>query len=170
MLAGCGREPDARTPEQAYAALTRAVLTGRARDVFPLLDLRSRWALMSLHRAEREIHDLVAAGYPAGARERELARYQHAARAEDPAEYFELEYGARIAALRSNLSAAARVERGSDGRSATLVVGHGARIPFAQGDDGRWGWAGLRDELEGRRVWSANALATVRDSVARFRR
>jgi len=170
LLAACRAGHPAATPEQAYASFAAAARDGDARRAFECLDLQSRWAVMSIHRSEREIHQLVAEHYPTGARAREMARYGSAAATEDPAEFFAREFGARLEATRAQVSVGARTEPGADGRSATLVTPAGTGIPFARGDDGRWGWSGLRAELEARKTWAANALATVREGAVKYRR
>ena len=169
-VTGCGGAPAAETPEQAFATLAAAARDPQLHGVYEALDLPSRWAVLSIHRAEREMHALVTAHYPAGAREREMARYHDAAESDEPAAYFVRRYRSRIEELRPGLSGSPRIERGPDGRTATALTTSGSRLGFAKGDDGRWGWAGLRDELEARKVWSANALQTVHDSCARYRR
>ena len=126
--------------------------------------------MISIHRAEREMHALVRTHYPAGAREREMARYHDAARADDPAAYFVRQYRSRIEELRPMLSGSVRIERAPDGRTASALLANGSRLALAKGDDGRWGWAGLREELEARKIWSANALASIHESADRYRK
>lgn len=169
-LASCGSVPAAETPEQAFATFATAARDPDLRGVYQALDLESRWAVSSIHRAEREMHALVRAHYPAGAREREMARYHDAAQADDPATYFVRRYRARIEELRPTLSGAPRIERAPDGRTASALLAKGSRLAFAKGDDGRWGWAGLREELEARKIWSANALASIHEGADRYRK
>ena len=169
-LAGCSGAAAAETPEQAFATFAAAAREPELRGTFEALDLQSRWAVISIRRAEREMHALVRAHYPSGAREREMARYSDAAKSDEPAAYFVRQYRSRIEELRPALSGTPRIERGSDGRSAMVLTPSGSRLAFAIGDDGRWGWAGLRDELEARKIWSANALETVHESSSRYRR
>lgn len=165
VLAACAGAPAGETPEQAHAALAAAVADPELRGTFEALDLSSRWAVMSIHRCEREMHDIVRTRYPEPARGREMARTRDAAESDTPAEYFVRRYRARLTALRPALATPPRFER--DGTTASTPGPGGTRLTFSRGDDGRWGWSDLRGELEAGKDWSFNALETVRDSAAR---
>lgn len=167
LALGCSK-PEPSTLEEIYADFAQAVRDGDAERIHKHLDLASRWAVMSVYRSERDIHRL-ARRHAGGPREREMARYRTAGESDGAAEFFARAYADRLEALRPKLTADVRFERAPDNKTAAVVTRGGDRIPFARGDDGRWGWMALREELEARKRWSANALQTLRDGAAQPR-
>ena len=165
-LAGCGSAATNNHPEHAFARLRIAIESGDARRLYEALELTTQWSVMSIHRAERGMWRL-ASRFPQGPREVAIARYDAAGRADGPETFFaSLGFVER---LRTGMGEVRQREALPGGNVVFITVAQG-RYVVARGPDGRWGFAGLRDELERRKEHAINALALMQQSAEGYRR
>lgn len=167
VAAGCQRSP-AGGPEAAFERLAVAVAASDARLVYDALDTESRWAVDAVFQYHRDIGALAERRFPPEARERELARVAAARGASSAAEFFARQtVVAPLARLPDAMALGklARVDRRNDG-GATIVTTTGVVLEFAPGPDGRWGFAGFRDELVRWRDVAANDWKRLEEEAA----
>ncbi|MEK6608976.1 MAG: hypothetical protein AABZ30_15050 [Myxococcota bacterium] len=171
LASACDRHEPApsRSPEAALGVLRAALARDDAPAVYDALDRDSRWSVMSLHRAEREMWRLARAHFPPGAREAQERRYAAAGAAAVPRAWFG-SLGLHVP-LRASLATggAPRREDSADG-SAVFVAASGARLRFEREADGTWAFSGLRADLARRKEHAANALAIMQRSADEYRR
>ena len=75
-----GCRSKAKSPEEAYRRFAAAVGAGDGTALFDALDLRTRWAWMTVQKSHREAYDIILSSYPEGpGRDRELRRFEHGA-------------------------------------------------------------------------------------------
>ena len=167
---GCRR--GAKTPEEAYRRFSAAVTAGDGAALFDALDQPTRWSWMTIQKCHREAYDIVLSNYPEGPeRERESHRFEPGATATSARELFRAEAAPGLLPLLVPLVVAdARVEPGADDGHAAAVLASGARVPFARGQDGGWGYSGLFKDAEEQQTRAVHDLDVVRASAADYER
>jgi hypothetical protein len=167
---GC-RHP-AKTPDEAYKRFSAAVTTGDGAALFDALDQPTRWSWMTIQKCHREAYDIVLSNYPEGPeRERESRRFAPGATATSARELFRAEVaGAVLPSLAALAVADAHVEPGADDGHAAAVLASGARVPFARGQDGSWGYSGLAKDADEQQTRAIHDLDVVRASAADYER
>jgi hypothetical protein len=160
-----------KTPAEAYAKFSAAVAAQDGGALFDALDQPTRWAWMTLQKYHREAYDIVLSNYPEGPeRERESHRFQPGATATSARELFRAEVAPGVLPMLAPLAVAdAKMEEEADGK-AFAVLPSGARVAFARGEDGGWGFAGLAKDAEERKTRSYHDLEVVRASAADYER
>ena len=171
----CGCKGDAKTPQEAADRFVQAVRDRNAKDLFAVLDLQTRWSLMSIRRAHREAYDIVLSNFPEGpARAQQLRRFENGALAQDEATLFvPFMTPARWEALAAALPASAGLTKPTlqdGGSSASFAVAGKAPLVFRRGEDGSWGYAGYAAELEAQTRKATNDLEVIRTSAADYER
>ena len=171
-MAGCRH--GAKDPAGAYRQLAAAVNAGDGGALFDALDQKARWAFMSVQKWHREAYDIVLSNYPEGpVREREKHRFEHAATATSARELFKVDVApGLLAKLVPQMAAGGDppVEMGSSGSEAAVVLPSGARVPFARGSRGGWGYAGFDEQAEDQKMRAYHDLEVVRSSAADYER
>ncbi len=169
-VAGCRHK--SKTPEEAYQRFADAVRKQDGAALFDALDQSTRWDLMTIQKAHREAYDIVLSNYPEGPeREREKRRYEPEATAPSAREFFKNETAPRVmSTLKDVVAGPAKIERGADDGQAEAVVEGGQRLPFARGQDGGWGYAGLAKQTAEDKNRAYHDLDVVRASAADYER
>jgi len=169
-LAGCRHV--VKTPAAAYQRFSAAVTARDGGALFDALDQPTRWAWMSIQKFHREAYDIVLSNYPEGPeRERESHRFQGGATATSARELFRAEIAPGVLPLLAPLVAAdAKVEDPSPDGHAAAVLASGARVPFARGENGGWGFSGLAKDAEDLKARAYHDLEVVRASAADYER
>ena len=168
-VAGCHHV--VKTPAEAYEKFSAALTARDGGALFDSLDQPTRWAWMTLQKYHREAYDIVLSNYPEGPeRERESHRFQDGATATSAREMFRADAAPGVLPLLVPLVAAdAKIEMDGDGRAAA-VLASGARVPFARGEDGGWGFSGLAKDAEDLKTRAYHDLEVVRASAADYER
>jgi hypothetical protein len=169
-LAGCRHQ--SKTPEEAFQRFAAAVAAGDGAALFDALDQKSRWNLMTIQKYHRESYDIVLSNYPEGpVRDREKGRFERAATASSARELFRSDTApALIPTLVPLAQGIPRVDLGPAEGEATAVLESGQRLPFARGEDGGWGWAGLAKKVDDDTNRAYHDLEVVRASAADYER
>jgi hypothetical protein len=178
-LAGCRHV--VKSPDEAYQRFSAAVTARDGGALFDALDQPTRWAWMTLQKYHREAYDIVLSNYPEGPeRDRESHRFEGGATATSARELFRAEAAPAVLPMLAPLVAAdAKIEEdgASDGGGAAASAGHaaavlasGARVPFARGEDGGWGFSGLAKDAEDLKTRAYHDLDVVRASAADYER
>jgi hypothetical protein len=167
---GCGRK--SKTPAEAFRRFADAVNSGDGAALFDALDQSTRWNWMSIQKFHREAYDIVLSNYPQGPeREREVRRLEHAATATSARELFKLDAApGLLPLLRPLVLGEAPIQSGPDPDHAAAVLASGARVEFARGKNGGWGFAGLAKQAEDDKNRAYHDLEVVRASAADFER
>lgn len=168
-VVGCHK---AKTPEEAFARLARAVAENDAGAFFDALDKRSRWAWMTVQKSHREAYDIILSNYPEGReRERELRRFERGATLGSARALFAEEVGrAALEKFPKPMPAFVRVNMESDGQNAFAVLASHLSLPFRRGPDGAWGYSGLADDAEERQKRALGDVELVRVNAADYER
>lgn len=160
-----------RTPARCLTELGRAAASDDAGRVHDLLDERSRWSIISAHKALKKMCAQIEAHYPAAQRARASARCHLAASVNTPRAYFQLL--ARREGLVKQLRGVARIEAGAvpepKQQQLQLTVPGGGQVRLCE-DDGVWGLCSWRARFDQLKVKAARDLATVEENVATYRR
>jgi len=176
--AGChGREPPARSPEEAYLRLLDAADRGDPALLFDALDTPTQWAIETVHKAQREMRALVLDGAPPAERDRVLARTPAACEEalENPRRYFRRldDSAPALAELKQRLYAGhgqpIGSARGAEGTAEVWREG-GSIFRFTRDADGRWGFAELREPWERAKERALHELETARRNAALYHR
>jgi hypothetical protein len=169
-LLGCSSR--AKTAEEAYARFAAAVTASDGAALFDVLDQPTRWAYLSLQKYHREAYDIILSNYPPGsARERDLHRFQKGATATSGRELFRTEVLPGVLPTLTPLAAAgATVQGGPAPNEAAAVLPSGQRVPLGKGEDGSWGFSGLRAQAEDQKNRAYHDLEVVRASAADYER
>jgi hypothetical protein len=170
LAAGCRHK--SKTPEEAFQRFATAVNAGDGAALFDALDQKTRWHLMSIQKWHRESYDIVLSNYPEGPmRDGEKGRFEHAATAPSARELFRTDDApALLPTLVPQAQGIPRVDLGPSDDEATAVLPGGQRVPFARGEDGGWGWAGLAKKTEDDANRAYHDLEVVRASAADYER
>ncbi|HVV48440.1 MAG TPA: hypothetical protein VHO06_02170 [Polyangia bacterium] len=170
LLGGCRHK--SKTPEEAFQRFAAAVTARDGLALFDALDQKTRWDLMTIQKYHREAYDIVLSNYPEGpVRDREKARFERAATAASARELFRSDAApALLPALVALAQGIPRVEPGPADGQATAVLENGQRVPFARGQDGGWGYAGLAKKTEDDTNRAYHDLEVVRASAADYER
>jgi hypothetical protein len=174
LAAALGCHHPAKTPEEAYRRFSAAVTAGDGAALFDALDQPTRWSWMTIQKSHREAYDIVLSNYPEGPeRDRESRRFEPGATATSARELFHAEVAPSVLPQLLALAVAdAHVETGpgpDDGKAAA-VLASGARVPFARGQDGSWGFSGLFKDANDQQSRALHDLDVVRASAADYER
>ncbi len=170
LAGGCRHK--SKTAEEAFQRFAAAVAAGDGAALFDALDQQTRWHLMSIQKFHRESYDIVLSNYPEGpVRDGEKSRFERAATASSARELFRSDTApALLPTLGPQTQGIPRVELGPADGEATAVLDNGQRVPFARGQDGGWGWAGLAKKMEDDANRAYHDLEVVRASAADYER
>jgi hypothetical protein len=165
--AGCGLRP-ARTVAAAYERFQGAAQASDPKALYRSLDQQSQWSVMTIQRYYREVREVVAAGYPAEARARELERTA-GAELRRPADFFAAQTPRRgwMKHCAGGAAPASRIEE--QGRTAVVHTAAGGRFRFARTDRGGWGFAGLQAELEEMKRRATHDVDMARENARVYR-
>ena len=168
--AGCRHK--SKTPEDAYQRFADAVKKGDGLALFDALDQGTRWDLMTIQKAHREAYDIVLSNYPEGPeRERDKRRYEPAATAPSARELFKTATApGLIPTMQAQVTGTASIQRGASDGEAEAVTESGVHLPFARGQDGGWGYAGLAKQTADDKNRAYHDLDVVRASAADYER
>jgi hypothetical protein len=160
------------TPAEAYQRFSAAVTARDGGALFDALDQPTRWAWMTIQKFHREAYDIVLSNYPEGPeRDRESRRFQGGATATSARELFRAEIAPGVLPMLAPLVAAdAKIEDPSPDGHAAAVLASGARVPFARGENGGWGFSGLAKDAEDLKTRAYHDLEVVRASAADYER
>jgi len=168
-LPACKRP--ARTPEEAFRRVERAVAAGNAADFYRALDRRSRDEISSVYTDERTQRTIIRAKYPEAAAGPALAKLEEAA-ADDALHYFE-KVNARqkiVERYRKRLgSVSGPILTKPDGPNAVWVARKdGMPFRFVHDSDGSWGFSELDAEWSLEKDRASHAVKTVRDNATLY--
>ena len=127
---------------------------------------------MTIQKAHREAYDIVLSNYPEGPeRERDKRRYEPAATAPSARELFKNETAPRmIPMIRPLVAGQVKFEPGASDGETDAVLENGGRMPFARGQDGGWGYAGIAKQTADEKNRAYHDLEVVRASAADYER
>ncbi|HXJ19605.1 MAG TPA: hypothetical protein VMT03_05170 [Polyangia bacterium] len=171
-LSAAGCRHKSKTPDEAYQRFADAVKKGDGAALFDALDQATRWDLMTTQKAHREAYDIVLSNYPEGPeREREKRRYEPAATASSARELFRTATApGLLPMMQAQVTGTVHFERGASDGQADAITEGGARLPFAIGQDGGWGYAGLAKQVADDKNRAYHDLDVVRASAADYER
>lgn len=169
-VAGCRHK--SKTPEDAYQRFAEAVKKEDGAALFDALDQATRWDLMTIQKAHREAYDIVLSNYPEGPeREREKRKYEPAATAPSARELFKNETAPHLIPMTKPLvMGSVHFEQGASDAETDAVADGGGRLPFARGQDGSWGYAGIAKQTADEKNRAYHDLEVVRASAADYER
>ncbi|HEY2743039.1 MAG TPA: hypothetical protein VGL86_00390 [Polyangia bacterium] len=168
---GCSR--GAKTPEQAFRGLERAIAAGDAAAVYGLVDEQTRWAIQSTHRDQRLMRTIIAAKYPEAEAQKALATLR-AAEEPDPAQYYKRIDDERgvVKAFRKRLgSVSGPIMSKIDGPDKVWVARQdGMPFHFAKNKNGTWGWCELRGDWALEQDRAQHAVQTVQENAKLYQK
>jgi hypothetical protein len=156
------------SPAEALSRIQAAIRADNLGEVWKLLDKKTQWSLMSVHKDQRKTCELVRASYPKERQVRELRRCRAAEVAADTKAFF-------VALARAHrdeiLGPVARfkapgktVEQEGEAR-----LSDGQRqLAFCKEDRG-WTYCGLREHAEQLKLKAVRDRATVRENIEAFK-
>lgn len=168
IVAGCGRPPDATTPEGAFAKIGPCIDQVDRECLFNALERDSRWSLFTIHRTLVDIRKVVETSYPPAERANAYGLFKEEAAAPTPEKMFALfcrkrkcmEQVARgFGAIRETRPISA------DEVEITTIRGNAYRMVRA---DDRWGLDILGDELQQIKLRVIDRLEQVRENARQF--
>ncbi len=169
------QDPPARSAEEAYLRVLKACDKSDAARLFDALDTPTQWSIESVQRDQREMRRRILESYPEPDRGRALARIPAACEEpeEHPRRYFRrLDDSADVlAGICKRMYAGSGQPVGSvRGVAGTADVWRegGSVFHFARDNDGRWGFAELRDEWEQAKLRATHDVETVRANQALY--
>jgi hypothetical protein len=170
LAAGCRHK--SKTPEEAYQRFAAAVKANDGTALFDALDQQTRWDLMTIQKWHREAYDIVLSNYPEGpVRDREKARFEHAATAPSARELFRADTAPGLLPTLAPLAdGIPRIEPGAADGQVTAVLPSGGRVPLARGESGGWGFAGLAKQASDDKNRAYHDLEAVRAGAADYER
>jgi hypothetical protein len=178
-MPSCRRREEWHPPKKPEEAGERAAAAARGRQLdrlFRLLDKNSRWSLMSVHKAHREICKLVRGHYPKARQPRELRRCHPAERARDVEAFF-VDYFKRHPELLEPLTRFRPPGKRAGSKDPpprspapdrVELVSGAQRLAVCQGD-GAWWYCGLREAFDELKLKATRDLTTVRENIESFR-
>jgi hypothetical protein len=171
LAGGCHR--GAKTPEDAFQRLERAIAAGDPGELYECLDNATRGSIDSAFRDQRLERTIIQAKYPEAEAGPALAKL--AAAAEDDAKKFfvRLARERKVAeGFRKRLgSVSGPIVQKPDGPDATYVARRdGMPFHFRQNRDGSWGFSELGVEWGLERDRASHAVKTVRDNAALYQK
>jgi hypothetical protein len=171
-LSAAACAPKSKTPEEAYARFSQAVVAQDGAALSDALDQSTRWAWMTVQKWHREAYDIVISNYPPGPeRERELRRFEKGATATSARELFKSDLAPELLPKLTPLVIKdAKLEVEPTGDMAEAVLPGGGRVRFARGRNGGWGFAGLAPDAEDRKTRAYHDLEQVRANAADYER
>jgi hypothetical protein len=166
---GCRRR--AKSAEEAFTRLERAVAAGDAIEFYGDLDAATRSAVGDAYHDERLERTIISAKYPEAEQPAALAKLDAAA-ADDVEHYFARVAGARktVEGYRKRLgSVSGPIKQKPDGDAATWVARQdGMPFHFHRDSDGSWGFTELAAEWALEKDRANHAVKTVRENAALF--
>lgn len=165
---GCKKKKKKPSLETVHKRWQKALRQKRCRDLYPLLDQKSHWAVLSLVRDAKKVAALVRRHYPPARRDRALSHVAMARRAKDGAEW--LAAYCRKHTLCQTFAAWAAAPRTIEkkGDTATVILSNGKRLTFFRDPWKRWGCTLLRKRLQEEQKRMANVLKATRENAALF--
>ncbi|MDH5675613.1 MAG: hypothetical protein OEZ06_26050 [Myxococcales bacterium] len=162
-------EADPRSVRGALDQAARAVEQGDARELFKVIDARSRHALISIVADRKRAVRTIAADYPPEARAAALGRLGDAAEAKDAADLFARRCReACLGALAQTLAAPVS-ERRLAARVLEVETARGGRLQLRKGDSW-WGLVWRERELSDERDLASRELRQIKENAAIHRR
>ena len=163
--AGCPENKrDLATVSSAHQVVAAAAKAKDAATLYECLDTKTRWSLMSVLRAKREIRQLVRKHYPRARQGRELRRTRLAGRANNDAEYF----AALAGGLWEKIPVGPSHKVKREGERSVVVTKKG-ELPFCR-EEGQWRYCGLREHFEQLKLRVSRDLELVRENAEAFRK
>ncbi|HZS35497.1 MAG TPA: hypothetical protein VFF06_01655 [Polyangia bacterium] len=167
--AGCHRR--ARSADEAFKQVERAVAAGDALALYDLLDAPTRAAVKDAFHDEALERTIISAKYPESEQPAALAKLDAAA-APDVEHYFARVAGARktVEGFRKRLgSVSGPILQKPDGDAAVWVARQdGMPFHFRRDADGSWGFSELSAEWALEKDRANHAVKTVRDNASLF--
>ena len=176
LVAGCKGQADT-SPEEAFVRLLDACDSGDGAKLFDAFDTNTQWAIETVHKADREMRQLVIDTYPPETRDAALARLPAACEEdlERPRRFFRrLDASAEILAdLKRRIYAGTGQPVGSvrkkEGIAEVWREG-GSIFHFARDDKGRWGFNEQREMWEREKERALHEVDTVRRNADLYRK
>ena len=161
----------ARTPEEAFRRLERAVAAGNGADFYRALDAASREEISSVYTDERSERTIIRAKYPDAAAAAALANLD-AASADDALHYFEKVCARQkiVERYRKRLGAVSGpIMTRKDGPNAMWVARKdGMPFHFVHDADGSWGFSELDGGWALEKDRASHAVKTVRENATLY--
>jgi hypothetical protein len=168
--AGCHR--GAKTPEQAFAAVERAVAAGDAVGFYQLLDDETRWSIDSVLHDQKLMRTIISAKYPESEAEKALAPLA-AADERDPPHFFARLDGERhiVAGYRRRLGSVSGPTMTRPDGADDVWVARQDGMPFRfHHDRGGWGFSELASEWTLEKDRNIHALHTVQENAKLYKK
>ena len=157
-------------PKEIYERWAEAVSQGRCKALYPLLDEKSRWAVMSAAKDTAKAAAVIQRSYPENRRRQELSKLGVRVADGDPATYFEaICQRYRYPALLAN-TAGKIAKLNVSGNKAVVTTDKGVDVELSKDQYGRWGCKALATEVHRRQVMAANFLKMVQTNAETFRK
>jgi hypothetical protein len=166
---GCHR--GAKTPDEAFQQVERAIAAGDGVTLHKHVDRATRWSVEAAYKDQRLQRTIIEAKYPEEEQARALQALEAAA-APDAAHYFaEASKQMRIYdQYRKRLgSVSGPIKHKPDGQDAMWVARQdGAPFHFVKDSDGNWGWDELRASWQLEKDRASHAVKTVRENATLY--
>jgi hypothetical protein len=168
VFEGCS--PDLRTVAGTLDGAARAIECGSGRALFEVLDERSRAALYSISRDNREAARLIRADYPVSERFASLRALGNAALARDAADLFSVRCPA---ACQARLTAGVGAPQAMTPRAqdeVAVTTARGGTLLLFRGRTGSWGLVWNTAALAEERLQASRELRQVVRNAATYRK
>jgi len=166
---GCNKKSDDKqTAEETYKAWSDAIQKNRCKDIYDLLDEKSRWAVMSLVKDTGKAAALIKKHYPKSRKQGALARLGPAAGA-SPQKWMtrHCRHNKLLQKLKVFSGAPKKTQKNKNVFRVTTPSGEEATL--IRDKYGRWGCNALQEHLEKVQIRMVNILKLTRENVARFK-
>jgi hypothetical protein len=166
---GCRRKHP-RSFGQARAELRSLAAKQDCGRLFRVLDLKSRWAAMSLLRDARRVEALVKAHYPPERQERALARVRMAATARNAGQWVK-RFCMREKLMNQLKDLADKPRKVVSGKKrGHLITSTGRKVNCRQDSYGDWGCDMFTARIVAEQLRMANLVKLTEENVAYYRK
>jgi hypothetical protein len=171
LLVAMGCHRGAKTPDEAFREVERAIAAGDGVSLHKYLDRTTRWSVEAAYKDQRLQRTIIEAKYPEEEQARALQAVEAAA-APDAAHYFaKVSERMRIyEQFRKRLgSVSGPIKHKPDGEDAMWVARQdGAPLHFVKDSDGNWGFDELRVSWQLEKDRASHAVKTVRENATLY--
>ncbi len=171
LAVGCHR--GAKTPDEAFHEVERAVAAGDGVALYKYLDRSTRWAIDSAYKDQQLMRTIITAKYPEEEQARALQPLA-AANEPDAAHYFARSVNDRrlFDIYRRRLgSVSGPIAHKPDGEGAEWIARQdGGPFHFVHDSDGNWGFSEMAQEWALEKDRANHAVKTVRDNAALYKK
>jgi hypothetical protein len=171
-LSAC-HKAGAKTPEESFVQLERAVAAGDAAAFYKCLDRATQGAIEDTYKEQRLQRTIVQAKYPEAEAGPALAKLAAAAEEDAPRFFVKVATERKLVeGYRKRLgSVSGPIARKADGTDAIYLSRQdGMPFKFARNGDGSWGFSEQGAEWLLEKERASHAVKTVRDNAALYQK